>query len=728
MRLIYQIITLAMLVSPVFAATSLNNSMSKPIVLSSAGTTYELTENLTCADTCFTVKAANITLDGNGYSATFATSNGTNFLNRELENWSDVNTPINWTVVSGTATRVASHVWGSYDAELSATAVIKSDPVTLAANKSYLYYAVATGDSNDTYSIGIFNASDDTEIESTTIPGAELSRGFAVESGATIFSTSSQDYKPAEEKTVYLKITCSGTQTKRLQYAAIDPQKSYGIAHYRYRNTSIFPDLTDSDLGASNNLTVQNLTIIEGDSRAVKSAGIVSGDNGYALTLSNVSVSLNGNTTSGLHLSAAGDTTINRLNVTTTSSLNFDRMAGQASIQINGIEDNKRVEIKNCTLIGDPQQAIAIYEGGYYETDTTEILIHHNNIQHKEQVTEGYAIALSGVINTSVYFNTINPDATRGGRGILLDAVANNSPRLDGTCNVSIYGNDITTHEKRTSEYTENGLETAGIRIRNWGDDDPVEQHKNLKIYNNKISAVSDENGVHAAYGININAIAATDSIEIYDNSITVSVSGTGYWGSGISMQGFGHSSASRHNIYNNTIISTHYAIGFDGNDGSNSTNIAFYSNSFQSAISTIRFGMSGYTGTDSDIDIYCNSVNNTGASGYPFYLNGTLSDIYISHNSLTNSNSSGYEAWADANESTDVIFCENGTIDVTGGGSVGTASAPCQDGSANCYSTAGSRYNGPYGHLAGLTSITIGAGSHSIAIGAGSGSITITP
>jgi hypothetical protein len=88
-----------------------------------------------------------------------------------------------------------------------------------------------------------------------------------------------------------------------------------------------------------------------------------------------------------------------------------------------------------------------------------------------------------------------------------------------------------------------------------------------------------------------------------------------------------------------------------NGNDGTDTVKATFSYNDITAAVSAIRFGMSSYSGTDTDVDIYCNKLNNTGTAGYPFYLNGTLSDILIDYNEITNSNSSGHEAWVDANK-----------------------------------------------------------------------------
>lgn len=143
---------------------------------------------------------------------------------------------------------------------------------------------------------------------------------------------------------------------------------------------------------------------------------------------------------------------------------------------------------------------------------------------------------------------------------------------------------------------------------------------------------------------------------------------------------------------FGNTFSGNSYGIGIAGNDATTARNTAIYLNKITTEDSAIRFGMSIYSGENTDFDIYCNQITNTGTSGYPFYFNGTLSDILIDHNQITNSNAGGYEAWVDADESTDILFYGNGQIDVTGGGAVGTAVA-ATNGSAGCYLTAGANF-----------------------------------
>jgi hypothetical protein len=90
---------------------------------------------------------------------------------------------------------------------------------------------------------------------------------------------------------------------------------------------------------------------------------------------------------------------------------------------------------------------------------------------------------------------------------------------------------------------------------------------------------------------------------------------------------------------------------------------------------------------------IYCNKITYSGGASdkYAIKMDGDFSTgNYISNNQITSNNSGGYEVWVDENETANITFCENGTIDVDGGGSFTTSSSPCNNGSSGCYSDAG--------------------------------------
>ena len=346
-------------------------------------------------------------------------------------------------------------------------------------------------------------------------------------------------------------------------------------------------------------------------------------------------------------------------------------------------EEGISVKIHNCIFSGDPEMVIRSY--GNLDSDETHssIQIHDNIFLNKEQVTEGYSMAFSGVYGLDIHNNQITPIQ---GRGILLDAVGFGT--IDGTYNTKIYDNTFFVYETRNTEYAATSLEVAAIRIRNWGGEN--EAHNELRIYNNTITASTDENGVHAAYGINITASAPGDDIQIYNNIINIDVSGNGNWGAALAMQHTGNTSATTGIFRNNSITSNSYGIGFDGNDGVDNTNWLFFENDLTASIAPIRFGMSSYYGKNSDISFYCNKIENNGVDGYPFYFTGTSSTTLIENNSITNNNTL-YDLYSDSDKTSDVTFCNSGpTSNIDGGGLVATTNT-CTNGINGCSNTAGS-------------------------------------
>lgn len=659
-----------------------NNFGGFPVALTVAGETYQLTENIDCDTTCFTVKASDITVDLNGKTATFGNVNNPDLQNTGMESWIDGSTLSNWTVSNGTISQRAAQVWGSYDAELSATATLKSDTVTLNAGQSYNYYSIIGGTSSDSYVISVRDAIDNTILSSTTISGSQLNRAFAMESG--VIGVTENEYKPSVNIDVYLQIDCAGTAVKRLSIADIKPAKHYFLASSNYRNNSNYPDLTDDLFGGFNSgLIIRDGTIAQGAGNAVKSAAVYSS---AVANMSNVNIFMSGNNTSAINTS--GSFVLDAIMVDTDSILNFNRMHAPTSFALAPAATGT-VEIKNCTLLNDPEQAISYSYADLMDTDTHTTLIHHNLIRQKEQVTEGYAMVLSGIGSATIYNNTIDPYR---GRGILLDAVTGRTGKLWGTRNVTIRDNVIQNiHEFRTPEYDVASLEAAGIRIRDWGGID--RGHVNLKIYGNNISGFVDSIGTHRTYGINITSQSAVTSADIYNNVINISLNSqlTSDWqASAMVLQGADMSLGGSIDIHNNELTGSH-TVRFGGNDGSSVKNIELHENIITGSIAPIFYY--GYQGPFSDNSIYCNKFNNTGIAGYPIYFDDgvpTVNNQYFSNNLITNANAGGYEMLLGKNYASSVTSCNNGAMDIFGGGSVGNAADPCHDGAVGCYASAG--------------------------------------
>jgi hypothetical protein len=238
-------------------------------------------------------------------------------------------------------------------------------------------------------------------------------------------------------------------------------------------------------------------------------------------------------------------------------------------------------------------------------------------------------------------------------------------------------------------------LEDVGIRIRNWGS--AYGAHENLVIRNNTITGTTDSVGVHKIYGVNITASSPSDSIDVFDNTITLGATGTSRYSSAVALQGVDMTQGGSLKVHNNKLAAG-TAVQFGGNDGSSVRGISVYNNDNTSSVSGLEyFGWQSSSPQDSFVNnsVYCNKFNNTGTAGYMInFLDPTaplvISAQWLSNNSITNSNSGGSEVYLNKNYSAGFTSCGNGILDISGGGLITAASDPCHDGVTGCYATAG--------------------------------------
>lgn len=688
------------------ALTTINSSSTFPMDLTTNGETYQLSENITCPTTCFVASGDNMIIDLNGHTVTFGNSNNPGVSNTDFETWTNETTITGWTQLAGTSTRTAAIQWGNYDAVLSATASIQSPTVTLAANQTYLPYIVVKGASSDSVTVTLHKASDNSVLLTNTITDVLLDRAFAMTDGA--LQTTELEYKPSVATDVYLKITCSGTSTKRLFVADIPPARHYAVASYGSQNTSLFPDLAGHTFGNAENIIITGGTIAQGAGNAVKSAAMYF--DWCTPTVSNITATMTGNNTAFIAQNGSA-LVVDNVDTDTSSKLMFNRMHPTACIDLGDVTGVTGVEIKNSTFRNDPEMVIRSY-GSLNSGDGGAAAIHHNNFLNKEQSTEGYGVALSGAYGFNIYSNNFTPVR---GRGILLDAVGYGN--VDGTQHVTIQNNIFTVSEKQNAEYGPDSLEAVAIRVRNWGG--ASEEHSNLLITGNTITATTDASGVHGAYGINITASASNDDILVENNVITVSQTGQ-HFAAGVAFQNENTTAPGRSEIRYNTITTNDIGIKFGGNDGANSNGADIHHNVITSSGSGAIWFYEYVAGTQQNNAIYCNQISYTGtaADEYLFRVDGVLSANTIDYNLLTNGNSGGYEVMSNSDDSTGVLFFGNGTIDVYGGGSVGFPVA-ATNGTENCWSTAGASFSAPTGGNAILN----GAGNANLT---GAGSVTL--
>jgi hypothetical protein len=520
--------------------------------------------------TAFVIKGSNITLDLGGHTITFNNGNFAEAANREFESWAG-NMPNSWSIISGSGEPVTATYFGAYDLNLGGNSVIRSSPISLKTGKTYLAFAFVKGPESGTARLRILQSGDQKVLAEKTWGSSVLSRGYA--SGGD--PSGDLRYKPVSDIDIILELACNGNKAFRVGMVDIKPAFDYGITTGNYHNATHFPDLTSTWFsGATNNITIKNGRIVQGYGHGVRCVGIrYTGEN---WSIKNVGIRLNGINTDGVFGSYPGSSEIDSSAVNSTSISVFNRMHGSFGIKIEKPWGGAQV-ITNNIIDGVPQAGIGLM-GCISPSDTVSYRILGNTIKQKELVTEGYAIGASGIKNFEIANNRIEPYQ---GRGILLDASSGCSSGDKGTLNGSIHDNQILNlNEFRNPEYDVNALECAGIRIRNWGSAN--QSHKNLKIFNNTISGFTDEQRVHKVYGINITATAPEDSIEIYNNEISVTATGSGKSAAAIAFQGSDLTKGNSVRIYNNTLASNAAILQFGGNDGANAKGLLLEGNTFR--------------------------------------------------------------------------------------------------------------------------------------------------
>lgn len=673
--------TLAVLTcaSSASAVVTISSSTNFPYNANVAGETYRLSENISCPTTCIVLSGAadNSVIDLNGHTMTFGTANAVTVPNADFENWTE-SAPNNWTVVSGSVASAAAIDWGNYDLSASDAFTIRSDAFTLTGGQTYNAWAFVRASSSASGTLRVLNASDNSVLASLALSGSDhFNRGFATNGG----EGGALKYKPASNISVKLELETVGAYSYRVAEVNMAPVDHYGIVNWGYQNTGLFPDLSGLTWGDASNVTVQNGTITQGAGGASYSSAILV----PMVTVSGVTINIIGPNSGGIYdFKTVTNTTINS-SVTRV----FNRMYGEKAAGLRRPKGyTTAITVDGVTINDFPQYGAIFYNCPSTYDNGGSVEVKNSTFKNKGVVTEPYAMAFSGAKNLSIHDNVINPNGNTG-RGILIDAVGCLDPQVEGATG-NIYNNQfLNIYEDQNFEYGVDGLEAVGIRIRNWGGN--YEGHK-INIYGNTFNYTNKAAGSHAIYGVNANANSPYDDIKIYNNSFNINAYDSSQWAAGIALQHFGNAAAPKHQIYSNTITGNSYGIGADGNDGTGFVNTEIKYNDITSSVSSIRLGISTYSGTDSGIDIFCNKLTNTGDSGYVLYLNGALSNINVDHNFITTSNSGGYEVWADENESTDVLFYGNGQIDVTGGGAVGIATSST-NGSAECYLTAGADF-----------------------------------
>ena len=539
---------------------------SQPILVTSS---MVIDRDLEFDSTAFVIRGSNIVLDLGGRTVKFNNGYICEAPNREFEQWSG-SSPVSWTVTSGAASPVAATFFGSYDLMFSSGGSLQSSPIGLKGGKTYLAFAYVQGASEGSATLRIRQASDGALLSEKTLSGPTLSRGYA--SGGT--PDGDLRYKPAADINIILELVCTGSTSFRVGMVDIKPAFDYGVTAGSYHNAIYHPDINPAWFsGATDNITIKNGKLVQGSGQGVRCAGIRFPGRNWRIE--NVTIEMNGLHTDGILGSYPESATVQSSIIRSTSMGVFNRMHGTGGIKLDF--PSGATVVNNNTIDGVPQMGMWIY-GCITSPTASSLQLVGNTIKQRELATEGYAIGLSGISNFEIANNTIQPYQ---GRGILLDAASGCSSGSKGTLNGSIHHNQILDlHEVRNAEYDNNSLECAGLRIRNWGA--PNQSHKNLKIFKNTISGYTDAQSAHRVYGINLTVSAPEDSIEIYENEISVTSSGSGRMASAIAFQSSDLTKGNFVRIHHNNLASNGAILQFGGNDGESAKGLLLEFNTFR--------------------------------------------------------------------------------------------------------------------------------------------------
>lgn len=537
--------------------------VSAPATLSQSGATYQLSGDLSCDDTCFTVTGDNVTLDLNQHTLTYGNGFAAAIPNAgfELPDPGNSALPANWNLSQAPgAKRVArTYYWDNYELRVDmgtgSPQTIRSTSLTLQPGKTYNAFAWVRSPAGSSATLALINDAGGATLASGSSSGDQLHyTGYAIEF----------QYKPSAPVSVHLEMQLVGTGAQFfIDGVDLKPTRSFGVVAWNWRSPILFPDLTDQQFAGAtaHNLTVKNGRLVQGAGQGTRSSAVLAMRNPHLLDLN---VTANGANCNVLDLEAGGFE-VRRVRVDHTSLGVFNRQMVAGLIYGSAAGT---IVIADSTLNGGAQQGISLYlDGG-----EGSVLIENNTIANYEKVTDGYAIALSGVRHFKIHNNQIKPLL---GRGILLDTTTGNGPptNLDG----EIWGNTIEVKEKRNHEFGEDGLQAAGIRIRDYSSG-----YNQATIHDNAITAWTAAGYVNEAAGIVGTVRTAGSNLDIYNNTVRAYTSDAGKRAYAVLMEETGGNSVAVA-FRANTLISNDSAVRLGDYDQSGGTaNVQLTGNAFQ--------------------------------------------------------------------------------------------------------------------------------------------------
>ncbi|MEN6451435.1 MAG: right-handed parallel beta-helix repeat-containing protein, partial [Thermoguttaceae bacterium] len=530
-----------------------------PYLLNASNTTYILDTDVNVPGTAFILGGSNVTLDLNQHTVTYGNAAPVVLTNGGFEQGSGRSVP-GWDLTSAASAAIAPNSYYFYGNQVlqltnvNGTQSIVSDPIAI-PTANHEYAATLTFKSLNATSTVTFSVID-------SVTGAVL--GTSKE-GVVQFT-------PTTTNAVRLKIdvTAPQTDTVILDYASLSASRDYGVvastANYYMPPQLVSTDI-QSTMANSQYLTVQNGSIVQGQANGFSSLPIYA-EYAHGLTVKNVNTMSTGIDTAAIDAkSASMGVEISGCVFRSTSDKVTNRQA-MVGAQVQVCFSPDAIVVENNQFYGSPQV-------GVFAAGDDNLIIRNNTIQSKTIVTDGYGIALNNVHNFVISGNKITAAVGMSSRGIMVDG-------YNGiTDHGEIYDNYVDIRERPNSEYGVLGLEATALRMRTWQD---AGWH-DLHIYNNTFIARTGVGEVHAALGLRIyipTNSAGTDLNNVIENNTfkaIVETTDTTYYARAVSLEEVAANSAPL--FRNNVFESNDVSLAFGGNDGKDSFDGDFISNTF---------------------------------------------------------------------------------------------------------------------------------------------------
>jgi len=561
--------------------------------LSTAGATYELTNNVTSNATCFTISANNVTLDLMGYwinysnnasSSSYAVSVNSNLQNITIRNGTI--TPGNQTaasphgIVFGTTQKNGRvHNITAYMYGLSSPTAIRFSTANMDNCSAYWNTITLNGTG-----VGIYMAGNTPVTRSYIHDNVINKTGIGSD---TLGAITVDSMKEVYNNTIYvgvstgrgIQIDGSNTEVYLNKVIGYSNIYTHGIvlSGSASANTSVHDNnVTSYYVSAGNYYRIYQTS--GGGNNSIYNNTLYAAANHIVVILRSRLPSLTDYYYSN--------------NITTTGSGSGFSLSTNAS--------NTEIYDNNITTNGTSP--------GIYSPSNYNISIHDNTIRCNTG-NAGYGIRLNGIFNSSIYRNNITT-TNLNAIGILVDSSV--------STNLSIYSNRITTtggsaHGISTINWAFNNLiYSNNISIYGTGYPIRISNTTGNQVYNNTLRT---NNSV--GYGLLIDNTAANNSA--YSNNITVL---GGAYGALVTSAG-----ANNNRLYSNNVFtsgSSGYGIVFNVLASNNSA----YSNT----VTTMGLNGHGLLASNCSNNSFYNNVvtvNGTTASGIYLLSNTSYHDFY---------------------------------------------------------------------------------------------------